>query len=222
MKIIGHRGARGLAPENTIASFAKAIAYKVDAVELDVFLSKDGILTVSHEPDVVDRHGKEKAISQCTFAELQSCKPDTTRLEAVIDFIDRKVPIVIEVKSHTATDATIICIQNYLKLEWNMNDFAFCSFEQKPLIALRRAFPTAELIVNESWATLRACKRAKQVKTRRISMYQRWLWRGQIRLLKHLEWQVSAYTVNSLAQAKKWQPYLHSLYTDRPDIISMH
>jgi glycerophosphoryl diester phosphodiesterase len=43
VKIIGHRGARGLAPENTLAAFAKAIELEVDGVEFDVRVTKDKI-----------------------------------------------------------------------------------------------------------------------------------------------------------------------------------
>ncbi len=48
IRVIGHRGAAGLAPENTLAAFRKAIELKVDAVELDVQLSVDGELVVYH------------------------------------------------------------------------------------------------------------------------------------------------------------------------------
>jgi len=48
--IEGHRGARGLVPENTIPSFLKALEYGVDTLELDVVVSSDGELVVSHEP----------------------------------------------------------------------------------------------------------------------------------------------------------------------------
>ena len=47
--IIGHRGAAGLAPENTLAAFSKACELGVDAVELDVFLSADNTLVVHHD-----------------------------------------------------------------------------------------------------------------------------------------------------------------------------
>ena len=48
--IQGHRGARGLLPENTIESCCKAVALGVDALEIDVVVSKDRHLIVSHEP----------------------------------------------------------------------------------------------------------------------------------------------------------------------------
>lgn len=50
VEIEGHRGARGLVPENTIPSFLKAIEYGVETVELDLAVSADGKLVISHEP----------------------------------------------------------------------------------------------------------------------------------------------------------------------------
>ena len=46
----GHRGARGLAPENTMAAFKKALELNVNTLELDVVVTKDKQLIVSHEP----------------------------------------------------------------------------------------------------------------------------------------------------------------------------
>jgi glycerophosphoryl diester phosphodiesterase len=48
-ELIGHRGAAGLAPENTLAGFARACALGVDAIELDVLLTADGELVVHHD-----------------------------------------------------------------------------------------------------------------------------------------------------------------------------
>lgn len=46
----GHRGARGLLPENTIPSFIKALELGVTTLELDLVLTRDSVLLVSHEP----------------------------------------------------------------------------------------------------------------------------------------------------------------------------
>lgn len=46
----GHRGARGLSPENTIPSFLKALEFPITTLELDVVMSKDSQMIVSHEP----------------------------------------------------------------------------------------------------------------------------------------------------------------------------
>ena len=49
-RIEGHRGARGLWPENTLAGFAGALALDVDAIELDVVMTGDGVVVASHDP----------------------------------------------------------------------------------------------------------------------------------------------------------------------------
>ena len=48
----GHRGARGLLPENTLAAFGKAIDIGVTTLETDLAVTKDGVLVISHDPDL--------------------------------------------------------------------------------------------------------------------------------------------------------------------------
>ncbi|HTB43941.1 MAG TPA: glycerophosphodiester phosphodiesterase family protein [Acetobacteraceae bacterium] len=59
--IIGHRGARGLYPENTLAGFVGALALGVDALELDVALTADGVVVVSHDPALNPNHTRDIA-----------------------------------------------------------------------------------------------------------------------------------------------------------------
>src|SRR2546427_1676999 len=47
--IIGHRGASAVAPENTLAAFARAFADGADGIELDVRLARDGVPVVMHD-----------------------------------------------------------------------------------------------------------------------------------------------------------------------------
>ena len=53
----GHRGARGLAPENTLAAFRRALAIGVTTLEMDLAVTRDGVLVISHDaflnPDLV-------------------------------------------------------------------------------------------------------------------------------------------------------------------------
>lgn len=77
----GHRGARGLAPENTLQAFARALEIGVTTLELDLGVTRDGVVVVSHDrrlnPDhtrdadgkFLDREGP--AIRDLTLAELQ-------------------------------------------------------------------------------------------------------------------------------------------------------
>src|SRR5436190_1407029 len=46
----GHRGARGLAPENTLAAFARALEIGVTTLETDLAVTKDGVIVLSHDP----------------------------------------------------------------------------------------------------------------------------------------------------------------------------
>ena len=77
----GHRGARGLAPENTLAAFAKALEIGVTTLETDLAVTRDGVFVLSHDPvlnpDIVrGPDGKwlaapGPAINTLTLAELK-------------------------------------------------------------------------------------------------------------------------------------------------------
>lgn len=80
----GHRGARGLVPENTIPAFLKALEYDVTTLELDVAVSKDQFIIVSHEPyfsasistkpdgtPVVEEEEKELRIYEMSYEDIK-------------------------------------------------------------------------------------------------------------------------------------------------------
>lgn len=77
----GHRGARGLYPENTLPAFQKALDLGVDTIECDMAVTKDGVVVVHHDqwlnPDITrgpDGKWLEKrgpAINELTFEQLQ-------------------------------------------------------------------------------------------------------------------------------------------------------
>jgi glycerophosphoryl diester phosphodiesterase len=69
--IVGHRGAMGLAPENTLAAFRVAADLGIDGVEFDVQRSKDGTLIVFHDDDVARVCGGVGLISDLTLAEIK-------------------------------------------------------------------------------------------------------------------------------------------------------
>jgi len=82
LDIQGHRGARGLLPENTLPAFARALAIGVTTLELDIGLTKDGMVVVSHDsvlnPDITRRPDGQwlsqpgPAIHALTYTELQT------------------------------------------------------------------------------------------------------------------------------------------------------
>ena len=68
--IIGHRGASALAPENTLAAFARALDDGADGVELDVQLARDGVPVVIHDPTLWRTGLCEGAVTRMTSNEL--------------------------------------------------------------------------------------------------------------------------------------------------------
>jgi glycerophosphoryl diester phosphodiesterase len=77
----GHRGARGLAPENTLEAFTTALEIGVSTLELDLGMTKDGVLVISHDsflnpdhtrgPDAKFLDAQGPAIRSLTLAELK-------------------------------------------------------------------------------------------------------------------------------------------------------
>ncbi len=77
----GHRGARGLAPENTLPAFRKALEIGVDTIECDMAITKDDVVVIHHDlwlnpdttrgPDGKWLEGRGPAIRDLTFEELQ-------------------------------------------------------------------------------------------------------------------------------------------------------
>lgn len=71
-KIIGHRGAAALAPENTLAGFAKAASLGVKMVELDAKLSADGEVIVHHDDTLGRTANGAGPVAQASFAALRA------------------------------------------------------------------------------------------------------------------------------------------------------
>lgn len=99
VELLGHRGARGLAPENTLAGFAHGLAIGVSGFELDCAITRDGVVVVYHDallnPDITrgpDGRWLETAgpaVSTLTFEELQAY--DVGRIRPGSDY-DRRFP----------------------------------------------------------------------------------------------------------------------------------
>lgn len=99
---VGHRGARAYEPENTLRSFKKALEIGVDAVEFDVRETKDKKLIVIHDADVKRTTDGEGLVSELTLKEIKELSAEKGEkiptLKEALDFLDRRVKIVIELK----------------------------------------------------------------------------------------------------------------------------
>jgi len=218
MKIIGHRGARGLAPENTITSLQKALEHHVDELEFDLRVTKDGVVVLHHDPYLTDPNGQRRIIADHTFKELLGHKGDLASFEAVLETIGHPVPLYIEVKGKVPIEPIVKILKQYIANGWKPAYFLLGSKSQKTLLELHAVLPEIEKIVIEPWSGVRAHYRARQVNAKRISMNQRWLWWGFIRGFKHSDRQLYAYTLNDTKKARRWEKYgLYGVITDYPD-----
>ena len=112
---IGHRGAMGYEPENTLRSFKKALALKVDMIEFDVYVCKTGEVVVIHD-DKVDRTTNGKGyVVQKTLQELTSLDAGKGEkiplLEEALDCINKKVQVNIELKGEGTAEPVYKIIQ---------------------------------------------------------------------------------------------------------------
>lgn len=212
MKIIGHRGARGLAPENTIEGFKKALTVGVDQIEFDVRVTGDGIPVLYHNVSLGDGRGDKLVIADCKYEDLKHCQPDLAKLEEALATIKGAVSLYIEVKAET----DILPVANILR--GYKHAYYLGSKSQTTLLQLHKELPKVPKIVIESWSGVRATRRAQQVDTNILSMYQLFLWPGFIRAMKRGGYQLYAYTINNPAKAGRWAKHgLAGVITDYPD-----
>ncbi|MFT6331076.1 MAG: glycerophosphoryl diester phosphodiesterase, partial [Bermanella sp.] len=143
---IGHRGAMGHEPENTLRSFKKALALNVDAIELDVYVCKTGELVVIHD-DKVDRTTNGIGYTEDkTFVELRQLDAGKGELiptlEEVLDLVDRSVIVNIELKGRSTAIATYQVIDKYIKEKgWSELDFMVSSFDHHELNKFKHLYP---------------------------------------------------------------------------------
>jgi len=105
--VIGHRGAMGHAPENTMASFKKAVELHADIVEMDVQMSADGELMVIHDPRVDRTTNSSGFVGDMTAEQIRSLDAGSW-LGA--EYVGEKVPLLDEVLEW-ARDITRIAIE---------------------------------------------------------------------------------------------------------------
>ncbi|MDG9718320.1 glycerophosphodiester phosphodiesterase family protein [Streptomyces sp. DH24] len=104
---IGHRGVMGVEPENTLRSFVAAERAGLDAIELDLHLSKDGALVVMHDLDVDRTTDGSGPIAEQTLDELRALDAGRGErvpvFEEVLDAV--RAPLQAEIKDVAAARA---------------------------------------------------------------------------------------------------------------------
>jgi glycerophosphoryl diester phosphodiesterase len=75
---------RGLAPENTLKSIAKAIEHGVDEIEIDARVTADNVVVLHHDENLVDASGNKLTIRKTKYDELLKHKNDLAKLDEAI------------------------------------------------------------------------------------------------------------------------------------------
>ena len=96
IRTVAHRGAKALAPENSILAFTTAAELGVAAIETDVRLSADGLPAIIHDPTLARTHGHKAHVAGATMAELQSL--GVPPLSTMLDIFAADFDVIIDLK----------------------------------------------------------------------------------------------------------------------------
>ncbi|OGY46042.1 MAG: hypothetical protein A2744_03965 [Candidatus Buchananbacteria bacterium RIFCSPHIGHO2_01_FULL_44_11] len=140
---IGHRGAAGLAPENTLLSLQKAIDLGVDMVEFDVHLCQSGEVVIIHDQEVDRTTNGTGQVTQMTLSQLQALDAGQGQaiptLAEALDLINRRVGVMLELKGESTAKPVYKILQSYInQKKYFYEDFIIVSFDHHQLTEFSR------------------------------------------------------------------------------------
>ena len=209
-RIVGHRGAALVEPENTLASFRRAVADGADLLECDVHLSADGHLVVMHDK-TIDRTAAEDsprrtgAIADLTRADLDEVRlaggGAVPALDAVLDIAtEAGVPIYVEVKAVAAAGRTAqLLVDRGLARGSDDPDTApawIISFSQEALRIAHAAAPDLPLAAVTKTPDHCFWDFAQEVEARAVSLPIRTLTPHDVNLVRELGLRLNVWTLN--------------------------
>lgn len=195
MKIIGHRGARGLALENTIESIKQALRLPIYAIEIDIRRTADGQLIVVHDHHTGHVSKRTLLIQNSTLAELRKLtlhnNEQIPTLEEVLKFIDGKKPIMLDIKSSDVVDELLRLLNKYPKTK------AFTSGRQREdLKKIHQARPDIPFVIQHHYDPMEVIHKANNMGASGICLNM-WLMNPlTYRLARRYDLEVYVYTVN--------------------------
>ena len=218
---IGHRGARAYEPENTLRSFRRALELGVNAIEFDVRRTKDGELVVIHD-NKVDRTTDGKGlVNELTLKEIKELNTEKGEkiptLEEALDFLDRKVKLLIELKETGFEDKVLEVIKSK-GLEDNV---IIISFHEEALRRIRELSDKIEigLIYVKHKNPIKA---ALSLKAQYLLPLYRFTHSTLIKKAHENGLKVIVWTINTLEEAQEYaRKGVDGIASDKPDILKM-
>ena len=199
--VIGHRGAMGHETENILASIQKAMDLGVDMIEIDVFKIKSGETVVFHDKEVERLTDSIGNIEDYNFEDLQKLtligNHKIPTLQDVLNLIDKKVQLNIELKGANTADRVNFIMNYYIKEKgWPMDKFIISSFrwdELKTMRTLNAEVPIAILISGDP---LKALDIAQELEAVAINPYFEDLTLENVNEIKKAGFKIYPWTVN--------------------------
>lgn len=221
MLIIGHRGAAGLAPENSIEAFLKGIEVGADALEFDVQLTRDGIPLVIHDSTLFRTHRRTHIIRWSDHASLQKAAEKGHKiatLEEVLDICFGRVLLNLEVKNRGSGAPIARFIRDkYIKKESDWENVLFSSFKGLELRAIRRVSPNAELSMLHNRNPFAFIAYHRQLQLTAVGFHRLYTNQLATEIAKKLNLFIYAYTVNRPAAARRLATKgIQGIVTDNP------
>jgi glycerophosphoryl diester phosphodiesterase len=133
---VGHRGAKAYKTENTIDSYQKAIELGVNAIELDVRISKDLEPVISHDDNLKKVYGRNISLKEVTLKEIRELTANRMMtLEEALNFIEKKVEKIFVELKETGYEKKIL---NIIRKEKLMDRVVLISFHEEALVHIRK------------------------------------------------------------------------------------
>jgi len=221
IKVLGHRGAPAYEPENTLASFKKAIELGVDQIELDLRFSKDSKLVVIHD-EKLDRTTNGKGlVREFTLAELKKLDAGKGEkiptLQEVIDLIrDKGIFLQIELKESNMQRHLLDLIQKN-NLEERVMIISFLHEELRKIKELNPNIKTGILIGQKSIDPL---ERLRQVRADAVSMRHTLVNKRLVERLHQNNIELTVWVVNEPRDVRRAINLgVDIIGTDKPDLV---
>ena len=232
--IYGHRGAKGEAPENTLASFQRCLEHGVRRCELDLHLSRDGQLMVIHDPTLKRTTQHRGPVAQHDAADLMRFDarnggpgwPQPCPIPRLEDLFEQ-CPFEhwqLEVKSASRTRAarSVLAIQALVERFGLQDKVTVTSSSREVLRALKRLTPQLSRGLVAEYAWLDPLKVARNYGCELLAL--NWTLCTPERLLKAQKQglHVSVWTVNEPALMRRLADFgADSIITDFPGLASV-
>jgi glycerophosphoryl diester phosphodiesterase len=222
-QIIGHRGAMGHAPENTVLSVQKALALGVDGVEIDVFRCQSGEIVVFHDKKLNKLTNGKGKIEQKTWIQLQELQVMGSEpipvLKEIIPLIDGRVRLNIELKGKNTSRGVFNIMQTAVESgRWKTNQLYVSSFDWEELREFRKLTNQFEIAVLTDKNPLDAIPVAHELGAFAINPNHKKLTQDMIKQIQGEGFEVLTWAVNDTARMKELTSWgVDAIITDFPD-----